>query len=622
MGKVFTSIKDGAAALQSLIRFTRPSEYAISQFKFATEFLVKSLGESAATMDEDFVKHAADFADAAGKALATLKPGIEGLNALRTFVRPTNFIIGEFKFAVEHLVKSFGDSAQLLSDDFMKRAGDFADAAGKGLALLEPGIKGFNALGTFVRPSNVAIGEFKFAVEHLVKSFGDSAALLSEDFLSHANDFSETAGKAVDVLGTGAEAFTKLGDFEAPPATAVLAFRDSVTLVVKAFGEVAATMSEEFLTSVSTFSDTASKAVGLVGSGVDALAKLTEQTFRAPAEADVRNFADSVRRVVIAIGDAAATIKTEAVTAAGNFSDDAQKVVQLVGAGLEAFLKFSDFQPPSEGQINQLKNVVIAVVHAVADASKTIDSDLATAAAEFADKAGSAVNLIGSAIQAFTVDTSIDKAGNPKETHQFISGPEIDTLVGVIRYAVDQLIGLSTRYDKGSLERMSQFAKAVQDGFSAIKSAQDVAQTVKKDTEDAKPVDPGAVIAGVLAQFTSGVSQLTQLVNVATQYQQQAAKVKSLMAQAFNDIYSAIPGMDPAAGGGAGNLLANGGTITFNSRIEVVHTHSPITFQMMGENGPWIVRSLQVDDASRAEVSAMVADTIMAANPQPAAGGP
>ncbi len=99
------------------------------------------------------------------------------------------------------------------------------------------------------------------------------------------------------------------------------------------------------------------------------------------------------------------------------------------------------------------------------------------------------------------------------------------------------------------------------------------------------------------------------LAGVAAQYKQIALGIANDISLAFSTIEQALL---PLTGGGNLNGLVNGGAINVTATVNIVHTHNPIVFQMMDENGAWIVKSLQVDGASREAVAAMIATEIFA----------
>jgi TP901 family phage tail tape measure protein len=342
-GKVVGVVKGGVDALSALSDFVRPSDEAIGRFKFAVEFLVHSLGDTAAMFESDFVAGAAVFSEGAGKALGILKAGVDGLTALIDFKRPTDAAIGAFKFATEFLVRSLGDSAAVMDTDFAAAAGKWSESAGKGLALLGNGVKGLSELADFRRPTDAAIGAFKFAVEFLVQSVGDSAAVMDKDFVAAAAAWSDGAGKALAIIGNGVDGLTKLADFKAPSARAIDEFAAAIAYLVRRFGEVAVQMGIEGVAQAGAFGVAAGSALGAAKTGIDAFIAMGKLSV--PSQQAIDQLLAGIQYTVGRMGEIADQLGTAGMqraiafaTAAGTVFTTLKTAIELLG-GLEKLKK-------------------------------------------------------------------------------------------------------------------------------------------------------------------------------------------------------------------------------------------------------------------------------------------
>jgi hypothetical protein len=203
-----------------------------------------------------------------------------------------------------------------------------------------------------------------------------------------------------------------------------------------------------------------------------------------------------------------------------------------------------------------------------------------------------------------------------KAAERLISTAEIDQLVALTRYAVGQLIGVARSFDKGQLAQLATFADAASKGFGALRGILDSFTAVTKDkTATEGQVTPQQAIEQLITLFTAGLGRLSALALIANQYRTIALTIRQAMSEAGTALAEALGGLSLPQGVTPQTLaLATGGG-AFTIRQEVVHTFSPVQFQIMGENGPWIVRSLQIDGKSRTEVAGMVADALIAAAP-------
>jgi hypothetical protein len=189
--------------LGSLRGFRAPGPESLATFFTGQRALVAEFAQMAAGWDEEGLKAASTYAEAAGKIFATVRAGTEALTGLATFQRPTDHAIGEFKFATEHLVRSLAESAEVMDVDFVDGRGRVGRSGRTCLGILADGVAGLSALLTFQRPTDYAIGEFKFATEHLVRSLAESAQVMDADFVAAGAEWATAAGACLAILKTG-----------------------------------------------------------------------------------------------------------------------------------------------------------------------------------------------------------------------------------------------------------------------------------------------------------------------------------------------------------------------------------------------------------------------------------
>jgi TP901 family phage tail tape measure protein len=364
-GKVIGVVKNGVDALNALADFVRPTEQAIGDFKFAVEFLVRSLGDTAATMDIDFVAGAATFSEGAGKALTILKTGVDGLTALIDFERPTDAAIGAFKFATEFLVRSVGDSAAVMDVDFVAAAGKWSEAAGKALALLGNGVKGLSDLADFQRPTDTAIGAFKFATEFLLQSLGDSATVMDQKFVAAAAAWSDGAGKALAIIGNGVDGLTKLADFVAPSDRAIDAFAAAVAYLVRRFGEVALQMGTEGVAQAGAFGVAAGSALGAAKTGIDAFVAMGKLSV--PSREAIDQLLAGIQYTVGRMGEIADQIGTAGMQRAVAFATAAGAAFTTLKNALDLFGTLEKLKKGPVEAVDELLSGVKAAVSKAGD---------------------------------------------------------------------------------------------------------------------------------------------------------------------------------------------------------------------------------------------------------------
>jgi len=400
-GKILGIVKTGVEALNSLATFIAPTKERIGEFKFATEFLVQSLGDSAAVMDTDFVANAVVWSESAGKVLGILKAGVDGLNALADFKRPTDEAIGDFKFATEFLVQSLGDSAQLMGNDFAASAAQWAEHAGKALGILKTGVEGLSELTTFKRPSDQAIGDFKFATEFLVQSLGDSAQVMDSDFAAGAAKWAESAGKALGILKTGVEGLTLLSTFKRPSDQAIGDFKFATEFLMQSLGDSAQVMGGAFSESAAKWAESAGKVLGILKTGVEGLSLL--RTFRAPSIANIEAFKFATEALVQSLGDSAQAMGTSFAANAATWAEHAGKALGILKTGVAGLSLLRTFKAPSIQNIEDFKFATEALVHSLGDSAAAMDASFAANAAKWAEHAGKALDILKKGVEGLSL---------------------------------------------------------------------------------------------------------------------------------------------------------------------------------------------------------------------------
>lgn len=166
------------------------------------------------------------------------------------------------------------------------------------------------------------------------------------------------------------------------------------------FVEVGQQFKAEALKAGSDFADAAGKVLGLFANGVAAIKSLKDL---APlAFADVHTFALDVGMIVQEIGWVAGQLKTSAVTAAAAFSDDAGKVLALIGNGVKALadlasgpIKDVPFQNVHAFAIN-----IAAIVQKIGWVASFFKEAGLAAAAAWADTAGKVIGIVTNGVAA------------------------------------------------------------------------------------------------------------------------------------------------------------------------------------------------------------------------------
>jgi TP901 family phage tail tape measure protein len=589
---IASAVTATVGATEALATLRTPNAGKITQLRDSIQAIMSAFeGVAGEPRSEDAKKAAEDWQSNASSILSLVSSGVDSLTKLGTFKRPTDKAITDFRDVSQFLINVMTQVAHDTSIGAVIAAGAWADGAGKIFASVAQGIDALSGLDKFTRPTDQAVNSFRDVAQYVVNLFAQVAADGEAGPVEDAGKWADSAVKILQVIGTGVDALTGLNKFTRPTDQALQSFRDVSQFWVNLIVEVASHSEEEATTAAAKYAENASKILSLLGQGLSSFKELASDEFVPPSDTNLRLLADSTRRAVVAIMEASHDLDTDGVTAAGVYADSAIKVVSLIGGGIEGFSKLATLVPPSAEQIHNFKSVVSRTVIEIAQAAKELDADAVKAAGEYADGAGKAVGLLGTAIGAF---------GSLDDKWVAPSKEAIQAVVNVTAYAVQQLAGIAGSFDKGLLEKLKEFGDAASSGFGAIRGAMDAG----KSLDDEKHIKPADAIGAVLAEFQAGLGPLGQLALVSEQYRTQGLQIGANFAQAYASIGSAIPGFTPQSQTVQANISAN-------SQNVIIHqVQGSISIAFLGENGTWVVRSLQADNTSRHAVSDMVAEDI------------
>ncbi len=605
-GKLLGVVKTGLDALAGLVTFVAPAQANIAAFKFATQSLVTSLGDSAAVMDADFVANAAVWAEGAGKSLAILKTGADGLRALLDFVAPTQANIAAFKFATESLVQSLGDSAVVMDATFSANAGIWATGTGKALGILKAGVDGFAALATLVVPSQAAIAAFKFATEALVTSLGDSAATMTGAFLTHATAYAETAGKGLGIIANGVAGLAALKNFAVPLEDDMSNFAYAVERFLIELTGSATIFTAAFLTHASAYADTAGKGLAIIGNGVAGLNAL--KGFTVPLEDDMSNFASGVERFIIQLTGSATFFTAEFLKQATAYADGAGKALAVIGSGVTGLMQLATFVAPSQAAIDNFAYAVGHLVERFANAAQMIGTEGVAAAGAFGTAAKLAVD---------TIKTGLDAFANFKSM-SIPSSDAIDTLVAGVTYVVQRFADMADQMGKGALGKAQDFATAV--GASA-KSVQTAIGTFKSLTEAPFKGAMTAIMVEFARDFDGSLTLMKDATAAAGEYEAQAHLYEQAMKNAASWIAAGNAALATAAlpGNGMGAAMADAGAHLGNSLADgmrgalEIHSPSAVTARIGAEVVAGLVNGITAGKPELVKAAAEAASAVATA---------
>jgi len=406
---VAKGITDTLAAMHLLSTYDfatgSPSGGQFAMLGTLTAQMVATIQDAAKGFGDAGLKAATTFADAAAKVGTMVKSALTGLQDLANFDfaknTPTAQQLGMLTTLTVSLVQTIQDAAAQFNDLGLKSATTFAEAAGKVGGMVKNALAGLSELANFDfakgSPTGAQLGMLTTLVVSLVRSIQDAATSFDAAGLKAATTFSDAAAKVGGMVKNALAGLKELAAFDfaggTPTADQLGVFAASVAAVVRAIEDAAAGFTGPGLAAATAFSDAASKALGIIKTGVAGLTALA--TFTAPSAAAIDAFVVAVRELVAKFAVAAASIGTDGVTAATAFGTAANTAVHTIKTGIDAFKAFKDMRVPSAEAIDTLVVAVTYVVGKFRDMADAMGHDALTKAQAF----GTAVETIAKSVQ-------------------------------------------------------------------------------------------------------------------------------------------------------------------------------------------------------------------------------
>ncbi len=343
-GKVADTVGKGVAGLGKLVDYVDPPAAAVYALGKTIRLLVADFAAIADLLGNDASASAGRFADSAGKVVGIIGNAVDGFTKLADYKGIANGLIGPFVESVRTLVAAIGQAAAQFTTEGLTLAGQFADAAAKGVGILSNGVDGFMKLATYKGVGDAAIGAFVATVTTLVRGIGAASVAFTSDGLKLSGAFADAASKAVGILGAGVTGFASLATFVGPTQATMDAFLATVRYTVARFGEMATILDADGTKATTAFADAAAKSLGAVGAGVTAFKDMATLVLPVPATID-----DLVNTIRYAVGQVAAAAKMfggDTLAAATAFGTAASGVFAALKSGLDLFTALGKLNAP------------------------------------------------------------------------------------------------------------------------------------------------------------------------------------------------------------------------------------------------------------------------------------
>ena len=337
--------------------------------------------------------------DLAGKLFDVVSKGVGAFSELRQLGSVPMSAITQFADAIQFTLEDFSRRVGIWDKAAMSAASQFTFKAGQVVDFLAKGLDLLTGISNLTAPSSAAITQFADALSWTITEIVRISTWELRLGLMAGVEFASGAGQIVGVIAKGVEALNSLSDFVRPAPGVISTFVNVLWWLVSRIVEVAGWMSAEAVGAAAAFADGAGKVLAIVGAGVDAFLKLGE--FVRPPAGVTQQFADMIGWLVSRIVEVAGWIGRRGIEAAGAFAEGVGKVLAIVGAGVDAFLKLGEFVRPPAGVTQQFADMIGWLVSRIVEVAGWIGRRGIEAAGAFAEGVGKVLAIVGAGVDAF-----------------------------------------------------------------------------------------------------------------------------------------------------------------------------------------------------------------------------
>jgi phage-related protein len=367
-----------------------------------------------------------DLTGALQSAFAALSAGIDLSDKMQGFSAPDSGLIGQLKTFVETVTREISWAAGMFETETLEHTEAFGRTAGTVVGVMSAAVDAINAMSDLdfdLEDIRRRASDMKFAVEHMVRSLADSAAMFDDAAMPRMESFSRAALAGVELMAAVPDALRQILTFEGAgdADTATLAANMTAIIgdIVAALQDTAGLFEQQGLDAVSRFSTAAGAAMGLVGGIQTALDTIMlfggDRDWTATVSDRMADVAWVIGHIVEQLQSVADRFSTEGLDAVSLFSASANAAlgtVSSVPAALEAILGFGIGERAAErlpAAIAGMVDLARDIVAALGDVADEFTAEGLDAVNRFAGAAGTALGVMGSAGDA--VRTMIDFGG-------------------------------------------------------------------------------------------------------------------------------------------------------------------------------------------------------------------
>jgi hypothetical protein len=374
---------------------------------------------------------------------------------------------GDMLAGLNDFVTEFLATAQSFNMKAVRGAQGFADTVGKILAVIGPAVDALGSLRNIAAPAHEDVDTFGAALAYVLGEMIVTTYSFGKKSIAAAATFAESVGKILAPISTAVDAFAKLGDLVTPTHGTVNAFRAALQYVLGEMIVTTYSFGPKSIAAAAVFAESVGKIMGVIGPAIDAFAKLPDLVV--PSHEAINQFGRVLTLVTRMMEIVAARFQADSVKAAAVFAESAGKIVAIIGPGVDSLSKLAEFGGVPFRAFNQFGFALRQSVGVLIAVGAQFKAEAVAAAAVFAEGAGKAVGMIGSA------SDSMGKLNDFAAPSMRAIGSfgialraSLTTLMQVMQAFTADAIAAAGKFGEGAGKAVAFIGNAV-DGFTKLK---------------------------------------------------------------------------------------------------------------------------------------------------------
>lgn len=259
----------------------------------------------------------------------------------------------------------------------------------------------------------------------------------------------ETVQAAIQTMQDALKLFDELPGFAEIPKGLIKAFFKNLSQLLNLFVELAGQWSKDMLDKVKAFSETIGPVITTIGAGVQSFEALAG--FLGTPQRAVDAFARALEAIINALGGILDSIEKRALKQARRIATKVAEIVEVVGAGVEAFAGLFSFGRVSHTAVENFAASIRDTAVIFGRTVSEIDGFMLKQAAKAAERLAAIVGLLRDGTTAFS-DIRAFKRVPAESLHEFFQG---------VREAADEMIVVADTIDTEMLSQAAAVAEKI-----------------------------------------------------------------------------------------------------------------------------------------------------------------